>query len=88
METDCSIFKDDSTTGFQNAGTICPKKCHIPEDLNHHTACSSIKKKCPIDVITRLKETRTPVCTKPASQTAASCGRCLVNNELEIMWKV
>jgi hypothetical protein len=37
-----------------------------PEESIHHTACSSIKKKCPIDVIRRLKETRTPVSTKPA----------------------
>jgi len=54
---DCSNFKDDSTAVFQNVGTTHPEKRHNPKDLNHHAAYSSINRKCPIDVIRRLKET-------------------------------
>ena len=57
-------FNNDDTTVFQNVGTVCPKKYLNPKDFNHHTACSSIKRKHPIDVIMRLEKTQTPVCTK------------------------
>jgi hypothetical protein len=57
-------MKMEQTECFETLALKLQMPVNHPEERIYHIACSSIKKKCPINVIRRLKETRTPVSTK------------------------